>query len=187
MDKKGFTLVELLIVVAIIAILSTIGLVIYSGAQKAGRTAKRIGDMKAVQTALELYYQSTGKYPEAAPLRTATGCGSWTQVSPNDVIPVLSPNYMHVIPTDPQMNGSGRSCYLYVAQNNGEDYKFIAHDIAEYSGKDYAAQPNFVDPARDGGSDSCKVDYNQANPGILAWAVYSNNTADCGPNDPRKW
>ena len=39
--KKGFTLIELMIVVAIIAILSVIGVTIFAGIQKNARDAKR--------------------------------------------------------------------------------------------------------------------------------------------------
>ncbi len=62
--KGGFTLLELLIVIAIIGILVAMGTVSYSTAQKKARDATRRGDMKAIQNALEQYYAANGnQYP----------------------------------------------------------------------------------------------------------------------------
>ncbi len=49
----GFTLLELLVVISIIGILVAIGAASFSVAQRQGRDAKRRGDMKAVQNAME--------------------------------------------------------------------------------------------------------------------------------------
>ena len=53
--KTGFTLVELLVVIAIIGILSTLAVVSLNGARSKARDARRLSDLKAVQSALELY------------------------------------------------------------------------------------------------------------------------------------
>lgn len=65
MPKKqsGFTLVELMITVAIIAILAAIGVTTYSSAQKGARDGKRIADMNEIQNALEQYYSINQSYP----------------------------------------------------------------------------------------------------------------------------
>jgi general secretion pathway protein G len=55
-NQKGFSLLELLVVISIIVILITIGLTSFTTAQKKGRDAKRKSDIKEVQTALEQYY-----------------------------------------------------------------------------------------------------------------------------------
>lgn len=53
-NSSGFTLVELLVVVAIIAILSVIGITVFSGVQKNARDARRRGDIDAIAKTLEV-------------------------------------------------------------------------------------------------------------------------------------
>ncbi len=65
-NKKAFTLIELLVVIAIIGILATLAVVALQQARKNARDAKRIADVKQIQTALELYYNQVGSYPELA-------------------------------------------------------------------------------------------------------------------------
>ena len=55
-SKKGFSLLELLVVISIIAILVGLSAVSYSTAQKKARDARRRGDMRAIQAAYEQYY-----------------------------------------------------------------------------------------------------------------------------------
>jgi len=64
--KEGFTLIEILIVVAIIAILASVVLVGLGPTQQAGRDARRISDLSEVQNGLELYYNKCGYYPGAS-------------------------------------------------------------------------------------------------------------------------
>ncbi|OIO20560.1 MAG: hypothetical protein AUJ23_00125, partial [Candidatus Magasanikbacteria bacterium CG1_02_32_51] len=63
MNKKGFTLIELLVVIAIIGVLSTLAVVALGSARQKANDAKRLSDMKQVQTALELYYTDHNAYP----------------------------------------------------------------------------------------------------------------------------
>ncbi len=64
-SRKGFTLIEILIVVAIIAILASVVLVGLGPTQSAGRDARRVADLHESQNGLELYYNQNGKYPDA--------------------------------------------------------------------------------------------------------------------------
>lgn len=61
-ENKGFTLIELLVVISIIAVLSTIGLVVYQDIQAKARDSIRKNDLNNLATALELYNQTNHKY-----------------------------------------------------------------------------------------------------------------------------
>lgn len=62
-DKKGFTLIELLVVIAIIGLLATLSVVALNSARAKARDARRLADIKAISTALDLYFDDYGDYP----------------------------------------------------------------------------------------------------------------------------
>jgi len=62
-NKSGFTLIELLVVIAIIGLLSTLSILALNTARARARDAKRISDVKQIQTALEMFYNDTSNYP----------------------------------------------------------------------------------------------------------------------------
>jgi type II secretion system protein G len=63
LKQKGFTLIELLVVVAIIGVLATIVLSSLSNARAQARDARRVSEMKNLETALEMYYLDNNGYP----------------------------------------------------------------------------------------------------------------------------
>lgn len=62
--QGGFTLIELLVVIAIIGILSSVVLASLNSAREKSRDARRISDIKQIQLALELYFDSNSEYPD---------------------------------------------------------------------------------------------------------------------------
>lgn len=64
--QRGFTLIELMVVVSIIAILALIGLVSYNEVQKNGRDSKRKADVQAIAKALESNYNTNSSNPYPA-------------------------------------------------------------------------------------------------------------------------
>ena len=61
--KKGFTLVELMVVISIIAVLSSITLVAVTSTRQTARDGYRLAQIRQIKTALELYYNTYGYYP----------------------------------------------------------------------------------------------------------------------------
>ena len=97
-ETRGFTLIELLVVIAIIGILSSVVLASLNGARKKGRDARRVSDLKQVQLALEMYYDSNGsEYPDS--VCTSVSGGGCTAGS-------LMPTYISTVPNDPQANST---------------------------------------------------------------------------------
>ncbi len=93
--QRGFTLIELLVVIAIIGILSSVVLASLNSAREKSRDARRISDIKQIQLALELYFDSNAAYPT-----TTTS---------------LAPSYIATNPTDPTTG----SAYSYAALGSG--------------------------------------------------------------------
>ena len=90
---SGFTIVELLIVIVVIAILAAISIVAYNGIQGRGRDAARSSDVRALQTALELYKADNGTYPQLSCVNCGAGAAGLSAF--------LVPTYLSKIPTDP--------------------------------------------------------------------------------------
>jgi prepilin-type N-terminal cleavage/methylation domain-containing protein len=120
MNRKGFTLIELLVVIAIIGLLSTLSVLALNSARARSRDAKRITDIKQIQTALEMYYNDAGQYPSAAIFELGSiGTGSNT--------------YMTKIPTAPTPI-DGADCVDDPEKNT---YVYIFDDSATGTGGTY--------------------------------------------------
>ena len=61
--EKGFTIVELLVTIAVISILATIGILSYNAVQKRTNDDVRAADVAIIMDALEQYYRKNGDYP----------------------------------------------------------------------------------------------------------------------------
>lgn len=61
--KKGFTVVELIVVIVVIGILVSIIAVGYEGLQRDVRDTERAADVDTIKAALEVYYDQNGAYP----------------------------------------------------------------------------------------------------------------------------
>lgn len=64
-NRKGFTLVELVVVIAIIGILAGIAVPRFLDATASARGAKIVADMRTIQSAEMIYYAKNAKYPTA--------------------------------------------------------------------------------------------------------------------------
>lgn len=67
MHKRGFTLIEILIVVAIIGLLATMGALAYQTSLRRSRESRRFSEIRALQGAAEQYYIDNGNtYPNGS-------------------------------------------------------------------------------------------------------------------------
>ena len=146
-NTKGFTLVELLAVIAIIGILASIVVGGLQNARASGRDGKRISDIKNIQLHLALYYNDNVKYPATLSL--------------------LAPTYMSVVPKDPKDNTTPYSyvAYATVSSQCSTPTKYHLGAITEVA-KDSGLPSDDVDLAANttcvvadfyGASDNCNT------------------------------
>lgn len=73
--ERGFTLLEMVTVIFIIGILSTIVLAGLQSSRKKARDDERVTDLATLQLALEMYYNACGRqYPATLTLGASNGC-----------------------------------------------------------------------------------------------------------------
>jgi len=72
-QNKGFTIVELLIVIVVIGILAGLVITTYNGIQQKARNTERTTDLKTFQSQLEAYNANNGRYPTTTDLSTTSG------------------------------------------------------------------------------------------------------------------
>jgi type II secretion system protein G len=100
--KRSFTIIELLVVVAVIGLLASVVLVSLKGVKGEARDARRKTDLKAIQTALEMYYNDNNKYPtpgngwDVGYHYDAPGRTEWLELEA-----LLAP-YLTQLPVDPR-------------------------------------------------------------------------------------
>jgi general secretion pathway protein G len=118
--KNGFTLIELMIVIAVIAILAGISLPYMKGMQDEGNTAKAAGELRTLATAVESYYIHHG---HSYPVQTTTVDSAWQ--SDTNSLTAASPTIIKTVLKDPFKSSQE---YSYATNNtpaNGSQYYVI--------------------------------------------------------------
>lgn len=109
--RQGFTLVELMIVIVIIGVLTTLIIVSLDNTKMTARNARRLADIKQIQLALKMYYNDTGMFP--------------TSIVPGSSISRGGANYMLRVPANPKPwpdNGCPDQDYQYKQLEGGQRY-----------------------------------------------------------------
>ncbi len=112
---SAFTLIELLIVIAIIALMMAISIFGLSGARENSRDQRRKSDIESLRTALELYRADCDRYPANGEIVAGTqleGTLSSGSKCLNSYV------YMKEVPTDPLAGAS----YQYNQTGGGSGY-----------------------------------------------------------------
>lgn len=151
MKNKGFTLVELLVVMAIIGILAVVSLANFRTSQIKARDAQRKSDLRQIANALEAYMNDHGGYPQASNEKIkACECGSGNQecnwdedIGERELCDANSTVYMSKVPGDPV--ASPNYCYwsdtssfrLYAKLENAKDPEILPVDATKSCGADY--------------------------------------------------
>lgn len=148
-NSKGFTLIEVTVTVAIIAILSAGILFGITEAGQKSRDSKRVADLRTLQSAIELYKLKHGRYPAgcngpdtwSGQLGTIYVCNNNTgiyaaRVGTGQYIIghaaglQFTPEFIPTLPRDPKLNGTD-SGYVYVTNSAGTVYKLMALNTVE--------------------------------------------------------
>jgi prepilin-type N-terminal cleavage/methylation domain-containing protein len=159
LSQKGFTLLELLVVISIIGVFSAVISINFNDVRKSARDDIRKADLQQLQVALELYKAQYGYYP-------AEGCGANSPISPSDTpdnvvwdgssswtgpgthtaswgndtgcpeyISGLVPDFIAELPTDPNQEFDDNHGYIYRVSATGDAYKVLAHWTVESDDK----------------------------------------------------
>ena len=148
MSKWGFTLVELLVVMAIIGILAVVSLANFRTSQIKARDAQRKSDLHQIANALEAYMTDHAGYPLASAAgggkikacgcksaATADACDWDNDLGSREFCDENSTVYMTKVPGDPV--ASPNYCYwsdtnsfkLYAKLENSKDPECLEHDV----------------------------------------------------------
>jgi type II secretion system protein G len=130
---KGFTIVELLIVIVVIGILAAIVIVAYNGVQQRARDSRRQNDVQALTQALEIYYLTNGSYPAGSGSSAAVGLNSsWSTTADGswaNLVTVLKP-IMGNVPSDP----TSTTGVTYALGTTGYNYSYYSANNCNASG-----------------------------------------------------
>ena len=161
-NKKGFTLVELMVVIAIIAILAVGSITGYSAYIKKARDNTRVTELKAAENAITSYVIDQASSPNASPTSASTAS---TDV--DEVLKAINGK----MPSEPQ---SGVTSYYYNDCVGSENDHFIIAAIMESTSVGAAATDRFSGSTQIlevGNVDPSQCDTDSSTAGIQAAAA----------------
>jgi len=132
MLHRAFTLIELLVVIAIIGLLSTIAVVALNSTRSKTRDTKRIADIRQIMTAMQIYYDANGQFPDTTACPSgATAyyclghgnsgtCFGGSNLSGCTALDSALSTYIAKIPDDPE-NAVGYYGDSYIYRYSGSD------------------------------------------------------------------
>ncbi len=142
---KGFTLVELLVVITVIGILSTVAMMSFQEVREQARDKTRMATIKEIQLALASYFDLYGEYPEPCDSDVADWSGSVKagtfQCDDPDQPFILGnpgagrpfvPTFMEQMPRDPLYETLPDNFgYVYTTNATRDSYKLMVYGSVE--------------------------------------------------------
>lgn len=130
---NGFTIIELLIVLAAVGLLILIGSVLLGTARERSRDSKRLSDLDITRRALEDYYHNNNRYPQApTPILLGTAgykvicSGTPTGFAETRTACGNATVYLDPIPTPPEPQPAQLSGYIYTSVSPNNQYAIDA-------------------------------------------------------------
>jgi len=132
--QSGFTLLELLVVLAIIGLLASVVIIATQSARSKARDAKRAGDVRQIMNAMEQYHIANNVYPTGTLSILSFGPG--TNIDNPlalDSAPNFVPQYIAFLPVSPlpadggcsPNTGLGNNNYWYSVADDGSSYNLV--------------------------------------------------------------
>ncbi|MFZ2593735.1 MAG: hypothetical protein WAX38_03105 [Minisyncoccia bacterium] len=112
-SSRGFTTIEITVVIAMVSVLSLATLVATSGTKKKNRDSKRFSDINALNQALGIYNSIAGTFPIAQTATAISGADPISQA-------LLQSQSIEKVPTDPAFPGYS---YIYTSDAGGQSYQ----------------------------------------------------------------
>ncbi len=129
-SKTGFTIVELLIVIVVIAILAAISIVAYNGIQQRARDSQRQNDIVLLKKSLELYYINNGRYPAGSGSTSINGSWSTTADASWSNLQTSLQSVVSTLPKDPISKQMSTGAFPW-NDAGGYDYSYYGFGSTE--------------------------------------------------------
>ena len=130
--RDGFTLIEILVVIAIMGVLASLILGALTNAQKKSRDSRRISDIRQIHIALRQFHDDRGYLPTTASYGE-NNHGGWDYSSQGDFLPFLVPNYLSNKLVDQKNDGTGDVFYGALG-GTGYSYAYYCYPAGTYAG-----------------------------------------------------
>ena len=150
MLRKGFTVVEILIVIVILSILIGIAMASFKGMQNEARITKTRGDLKVLRLAVESYNKNYGYYPYPGADNCRMVTSTWGSTLTSENAPIID----RILKDSFSSGGNQEYQYMLSADNRADANYYLIFSV----GPDGAADITHLKLNNSTGSIECSVD-----------------------------